>query len=293
LVAGFVAFVAARDVFFAATFQGIGFFIVVAISFGLCTTVFLTFSLARNRADLRRARDCWREIALANAATAAAWLSYFAALKTTAPAIVNMLHAGIGPSTILALEGIGFAIARAVPVARAERRAQFIVLISIVILATWTSAGGANEMLGASLALASGVFITLATLIVKRLNEKGLLPETVLALRFVLITLIALCAVGIDEGRTLTGGAALHLAVAAMALIVFPVYLAQLGLALTAPITASVIMSTGPLFIFGLQSLEGRVPFSGASLALIVACCATTTVAALLRGGALGARRAV
>lgn len=291
LMGGFVAFVAARDVFFAATFQVASFFVVVAVSFGLCTAVFLIFSVARNRADLRRALAQWPEVVAANATTAAAWLCYFAALGTTSPSVVNTLHAGIGPATILAIEGLGFAIARAVPVSRAERRAQMLVLLSIMSLAAWTGLSGAGGALGALLALASGIFITLATLFVKRLNEKGLLPETVLALRFVLITAIAVTAVAMDPDATLAAAEAVRLVVAAMALIVLPVYLAQLGLALTSPITASVIMSTGPLFIFALQSLEGRVPFSGVSLALIVAYCAIAATTAFLRGSALRARR--
>ena len=52
----------------------------------------------------------WRAFLLMNLFTAVAWLSYFQSLRFLEPAIANVLHAGLGPLTIMAMGAIGWRI---------------------------------------------------------------------------------------------------------------------------------------------------------------------------------------
>jgi hypothetical protein len=55
----------------------------------------------------------------------------------------------------------------------------------------------------------------------------------------------------------------------ALLLIVLPLYLNQRGIALASPMTVRVAHAAGPIFVFGLQCVEGRLPASAWSRAAI------------------------
>ena len=59
--------------------------------------------------------------------------------------------------------------------------------------------------------------------------------------------------------------------IAATALIVLPLYAMQLGTALTPPLTAQIIRALGPVFVFALESFDGRLHYSAPVLACILA----------------------
>ena len=61
------------------------------------------------------------------------------------------------------------------------------------------------------------------------------------------------------------------LAVAATALIAMPLFALQVGIALTAPLTAHVIRSLGPVCVFALEQIDGRVVYSTPTLVCIIA----------------------
>jgi hypothetical protein len=68
-----------------------------------------------------------------------------------------------------------------------------------------------------------------------------------------------------------SAGKAATLTLLATVLIVLPLYAFQVGIGLTAPLTANVLRSLGPVFVFGLQQLDGRLSYSAPTLICILA----------------------
>ncbi len=60
------------------------------------------------------------------------------------------------------------------------------------------------------------------------------------------------------------------LSIAASGLIVLPLFTLQVGVALTAPLTAHVIRSLGPVCVFVLEQVDGRLVYSTPTLICIV-----------------------
>ncbi|MCI0431220.1 MAG: hypothetical protein L0210_11865 [Rhodospirillales bacterium] len=293
LVLAFVLASAGRDLWFGHVFQDHDIFAVAAVTFTTATAIFVAAALLRDADQLVRLLRAWRLLLFINAATAAAWLSYFHALARLEPAVVNTLHAGIGPATIAAAAACGIHAAGQDPLSRNERRVQAGVLLVLAALVGIVLAGGAGfapTSAGARLeavaaALGSGVAITLALLATKRLNALGVGSDGVLATRFLAVVVVA----GIVASSRGTLGLALdadllHIAAAGLLLIVLPIYFLQLGLARSAPITVEVLCAIGPVLIFAGQMVEGRVPASPWTLTAILAYAGLSAVGALLRG---------
>jgi hypothetical protein len=72
-------------------------------------------------------------------------------------------------------------------------------------------------------------------------------------------------------------------AIVAVLLIVLPLYLNQRGLALASPMTVRIVHAAGPVLVFAIQFLEGRLPASPWSLAVIVGYSASAVLSATAR----------
>lgn len=290
LVLLFVAASAVRDVYFGEVFQRLEFFAVVLTAFSLTTVIFLSFVIVRGRGQFAAMRAAWREIAVTNIGTAMAWLSYFLALKLLEPAVVNMLHIGIGPLVLIALNLIGVHISGPAVVRKSELAIQagvFLTLATLtaVVLLQLSGLGGrstAQNILGATLALASGVFISLTTDVTKRLNNMGVGAEGVLAVRFIGIVLIAALVVVLGGGGEkpprqfdVQFGAQFDLlwpvALASLVFMVAPLYALQLGVQRTSTVSVWIVISLSPAAVFAAEALDGRLVHSPYTLARILA----------------------
>ena len=278
-ISGFVAAAALRDVYFAGLFQKHDFFLVALIAFSLAAVIFGLVTLAGPRGQGRALIGAWRECVWANLGTAAAWLSFFQALSLLEPSITITLHSGIGSVFLMGLGLLG--LSGGARPGRAEALFTAGVFLSLAVLAAVVMAGlsGAPRRSGITLALASGVFIALATDFTKRMNDQGVRPETVLAVRF--IAAIAACigalwwrGGGLGDGASLGG-----LAAASLVLMVGPLYLLQLGIARTSALSAWIILALGPCLTFAAQYLDDRLSLSPYTLGGI----------ALYSAGAIGA----
>jgi hypothetical protein len=143
---------------------------------------------------------------------------------------------------------------------------------------------------GLLLPLVSGASITISLLWCKRLNERGIGPDAVTASRYLLIIAIAVVAAAWREPSSKLGSPAdlAGLATAATVLIVLPLYSLQLGIARTAPLTTHVIRALGPVLIFALELVDGRIGYAGAILAGIVLYSLFAVAANLARGWPTG-----
>ncbi len=277
LVLLFCASQAFRDVYFANVFQGIDFFVVIALAFLPATLVFAAVTMLRKSDELARMRAEIPAFIWMNVLTAVAWTSYFFSLKYLQPSIVNTLHSGAGPLTVVALAAFGIHIARPSPMRRVEYLCYAGIALSLfflwwVVLADRSGLqieGPIVTLAGLVLPLVSGTAITISSLWSKRLNERGIGADAVTAGRYLLIVVMALCVVIFGDRPTGLSTAtefAIVLGAAAI-LIVLPLYALQLGIERTAPLTAHTIRALGPVMVFGMEFADARVSYSGLTLA--------------------------
>ena len=294
LVLLFAVSQAFRDVYFAHVFQGIDFFTVILIAFSMSALLFFAVTMIRDPSAFTRLRGEFTTLLWMNLTTALAWICYFYSLKHLQPSIVNTLHSGVGPLTVILLSGLGVHIAKSSRAKRAEYFCHAGLAASLAFL-WWVVLSGhsglatadrVTGLAGLALLLVSGASITLSLLLSKRLNERGIGPDAITAGRYILIIMIAL-AVTMAERRP-SGIASWQqyqvLIVATTILIVLPLYSLQLGIARTAPLTAHVIRSLGPVCVFALELADGRIAYSGPTLAGIGLYSVFSVAANLARG---------
>lgn len=277
----FVLFSALRDVYLGGVFQRFSYFEVVVLTSLLCTLYFAAAVILRQPQQWLALRRNWRDALWINLATAAAWLSYFHALKNIEPSIANTLYVGVGPFTIVALGAFGIHISSRTPIRPIEKWLNSGVLASLLLLAGVELAGlsglrtpGAAESLRSlALAFLGGVFLALYSLICKRMNEDGVSPEAILSVRFIVIASVSFAAIltgGTGEMGPHSYGALAFVSLVLVLLIIAPNYMFQVGISHTPPITTNVIRATGPMLVFIIQIFEGRVLYSKYTLACII-----------------------
>lgn len=276
LILTFALSQAFRDVYFADVFQSTDFFTIILMAFSTSTLAFCALTLIRDSGSLAALWHEPRTLVWMNVTTAVAWICYFFALKHLQPSIVNTLHSGAGPLTVIVLSGSGIHIAKPSRISRAEYLclaglAGALALLWWVVLAGHSGLSTADwrtSLLSLALLLVSGSSITVSLLLSKRLNERGFSADTITAGRYLLIIIVALGVTLVDRGSS--GIASVHevaiLLAATTVLIVLPLYSLQLGIAHTAPLTAQVIRSLGPVFVFVLEFADRRIDYSPLTL---------------------------
>jgi drug/metabolite transporter (DMT)-like permease len=277
-----------RDVYFGHVFQGVDFFAVILLAFLTSTVLFTAIPLVRDRSAFGKLRGHLGTVVAMNVATALAWSCYFFGLSHLEPSIVNTLHSGMGPLTVVALAASGARFAKKPVVGWGEYAGYAGIALSLAALA-WivlagqsglASATNAKALLGLAALLVSGASITISLLYCKRLHDHGVSAEVVTSVRYVLLILIAAGVVwhkGRLDGVGTVAEAATLTALATI-LIVLPLYAFQVGIALTTPLTANVLRALGPVFVFGLQQIDGRLTYSTPTLICILAYSAAAIV---------------
>ncbi len=272
---------AVRDAFFGSVFQSVSFLAVAILAFGASTLVFGAWAWWRRRGQVNSLLGfAWLFLAL-NATTAAAWLSYFFALKHAEPAIVNTLYTGIGPITVLVLSVLGVSMAGRAETGLVERFGYggiLLALIAIGSVAVLGQSGLTGPQTGdppaaVLAAVSGGMLIAIGHMIARHLGDHGIGSDVLMGLRFALTFGIAVVLeYSLGEPAMRPGADALPvLALAAFGLIVIPSYFLQLGIARTSPLAVNIVRSLGPVFVFAAQQFDGRVRFSGATLVCILA----------------------
>jgi len=270
-----------RDVYLGHIFQNVDFFAVILLAFIPSTIAFAAIAFFCNRDDLAKLRGQGATLLGMNVATALAWTSYFFGLTHVDPSVVNTLHSGVAPLTVIALAALGLSIAGAHRVVRLEGwllggMAATLVGLWWVVLSG--RSGVEHEATGAvALALfllvVSGASITISHLLSRRLHDAGLNATTITASRYILICIVAaLFLAGRDAptGITTLGQGAIIGAAAAL-LIALPLYALQVGLGHTPQLMAHILRALGPVFVFALEQFDGRLSYSAPVLALILA----------------------
>jgi drug/metabolite transporter (DMT)-like permease len=280
LVMAFCLSQALRDVYFGHVFQGVDFFAVILLAFTLSTLVFGIITAVRMPAELKTLRGHIAAVLAMNLTTTVAWSCYFFALTHLEPSIVSTVHSGMAPLTVVALVACGVRLAKPSVVGRGELWSFAAIAVSIaglwwVVLSGRSGLRAGNEptnLIGLVLLMISGSSITISLLYSKRLHDHGVSAEAVTAVRYLLLILVA-AGVEAFKGRIEGVGGFVDLAtlsIAASGLIVLPLFTLQVGIALTAPLTAHVIRSLGPVCVFVLEQVDGRLVYSTSTLICIV-----------------------
>ena len=276
----FIGLAAARDVYFGALFQRVDPLTVALTAFTLCTLVFLPVALLRDRAGLRCLRRHATTLLAINATSAVAWLSFFHALRMGEPALVQVVFFGIGPLSVTWIDRLvpGAAAAVRTP---SERRLHVGLLATLlfaaaVMLGGWSGLGAqpiGRALAGLALTAGGGIAISISTLLSRKVNDGGVGPATLIALRFPGAVVLAAVLAALSPTRLahdLTSGVLGVVAVASLLLIVLPNYVNQIGVALASPLTVRAVLAVGPVLVFLLQIVEGRLPSSPFTLAACV-----------------------
>jgi drug/metabolite transporter (DMT)-like permease len=270
-----------RDVYFGNVFQNVDFFAVILLAFTTSTLLFTTIPLLRTPSSFAKLRGHVLTVVLMNITTALAWSCYFFALSRIEPSAVNTLHSGMAPLTVVVLGLFGVRLAKTGTLGWRESLGYLGIAVSLVAL-VWVvlsgrsglAAGNTQSALpGLAALMISGASITLSLLYSKRLHDHGVSAEIVTSVRYLLLILISAGIVwhkGQYTGIASAADAAMQTALATV-LVVLPLYALQVGIGLTSPLTANVLRSLGPVFVFAIQQSDGRLAYSTPTLVCILA----------------------
>lgn len=285
----FAVFSALVDVYAGNQLQKISPISVAAISFTLCAVFFLGLDAARRgSAAFTSLRTHRRDVIAINISTAVTWLSLLYALKYLEPAIVNVVGLAVGPVfTVL----LGPLLRRGSSLLAAEV-AVSVGICGFIAVLVWASVTGRSGMgdvgpgaatVGIALTLICGLASTANVIYSKRLSDAGQSPQAVLAVRFFLMMVVTWAMVAFDDNPQLVEAALPGLVIAVIG-VGLPMYLIQVGIKHTEPITASLITALSPPFAFLMQLPDQRLQVSAPTLVGIIGITALVGVGVVARG---------
>jgi drug/metabolite transporter (DMT)-like permease len=294
LVLVFAVTQALRDVYFGNVFQGVNFFAIILLTFVLSTIIFGVVAWLRSREDFAKLRGHVASVIFANLTTALAWSCYFFGLTHLDPSVVNTIHSAMGPLTVVVLGWFGIRLAQMPKVGWIENLSYAGITASVVGL-WWVVLSGQSGLeigntrdtvLGLALLAVSGASITISLLYCKRLQDAGIGAATVTAVRYLAIVVLAAGVAfwngGLGGIDTIGQGA--MLSVAAVLLIVLPLYALQVGIGRIAPLLSQIIRALGPIFVFALAQFDGRLHYAMPVLVCIVIYSVSVLVSNFARG---------
>jgi drug/metabolite transporter (DMT)-like permease len=276
VAAAFVCLAAVRDVYLGGLFQRASPLLIAIVAFSLCTVVFLPTAVVGSRGSLVLLRRRPREVLWVNISSATAWLAFLYALRLIEPTLVQILYSGIGPLSVVWIDRHFGRGGLTEPVTRTERLLYVAVIGALIVAAavalTGLSGVGAQPLpiaaLGIVLAAGGGIAISVSTMQCRRLNDAGVRPSALLALRYPATALSAAILASFSPGGLPAGFSWIDAAMAtASLLIVVPTYVNQVAISLASPLTVRVVLATAPAIIFLVQLIEGRLSASPYSLA--------------------------
>ncbi|MFB7685606.1 DMT family transporter [Streptomyces sp. NPDC056140] len=273
----YAALSAAFDVYAAERVQQYSPMVLAALSFGLVTTLFLGWDLARRGPGevLRPVRARRGDVLALNVTTAVGWLTMLYALIYLEPAVVNVVGLAVGPVLTVLLEPL---LRRGARPLRAEAVVSFAITAFLAVL-VWGSLAGRSAVgrldtqdavVGLTLTLVSGIASTGNVIFSKRLSDAGFGPNAVMSVRFPVTLLVSWAAVLLGGRAGELGDALPSAAVLAVVGVGLPLYLIQVGIRHTEPITASLFSALSPPLAVLLQLTDSRLSVAPLSLACVV-----------------------
>ncbi|MEE1751921.1 DMT family transporter [Streptomyces sp. SP18CS02] len=274
----YAALSAGFDVYAGERVQQYSPMVLAALSFGCVIVVFLGWDLVtRGPAEvLRPVRARRRDVLALNVTTAVGWLTMLYALVRLEPAIVNVVGLAVGPVLTVLLEPV---LRRGARPLRAETVVSFAITGFLAVL-VWASLAGrsavggldtGDAVIGLLLTLVSGIASTGNVIFSKRLSDAGFGPRAVMSVRFPVTLVISWGAVLLSGQAGELGAALPSAAVLAVLGVGLPLYLIQVGIRHTEPVTASLFSALSPPLAFLFQLTDARLSVAPLTLGCIVA----------------------
>lgn len=257
----YVVVSAAGEVFAASYLQQANVWVTLLFSFGI---VSMTFNILARREGIgaKVTKSSMLAFVSLNCVTAISWVGLFIGLKYAEPAIVVTFMVALGPTATAWLNAL---------IRRQGRPPKSDIAVSVLIAAigvymVWIAASGnagiewgSRSSFGILLAIAAGLSLSLTSILVKLLFDRGLSGRQVLAHRFygAILLLLALS----DPSSILREISQHWLAIIVIALstIIVPLLLVQEGIRRVEPFTANMVLSTAPVITFLFQYFDTRI----------------------------------
>lgn len=273
----FVTLEAFQAVYLGTVFQDVNSFLIGTWVFGISVVVCTLATALCRPAELAASRRAWRIVVALNLFAALTWTTYFIAVQLIEPAVVFTLFSGMVPLATLIAGWLRVAEARS-PKRRLVQVGNALILLSILALTAITVLGFSGfvrggwiaALVGVALSAFSGGCTAFVILYSVRLNDRGVGPLAQFGLRFVLYTLLALMAlsIGLDDKGVATPASNLAWVVLiGLVVIAFPLYLVQKAVPLIPASLIAAMTAIGPVMVFLMQLVDGRVDYSAATLA--------------------------
>ncbi len=285
----------AQSVFFGSVLQRMDSFQLGFWVFGI-TSVFLLLGVwLFDPEQVKLCGQNLRGLFVCNCSTAAGWILYLFSIQLIEPAVAFTVSSAAMPISAIGLAFLG--IGEPVSLHMKQKRVGLgLIFVGIVFLvgATLMGLSGfvrgslASGLLGSASALLSGCAFAWMLIHCRNLNARGLDPVPIFASRFPLYVLLSAFGwlLKLDyKAPVETGDAAVAILVGLMTMA-FPLYAMQKAISGISVLLLSTITALGPLIVFVLQMIEGRVSFSGFVLVglLIYSSGVLLTIPSLLSG---------
>lgn len=256
---------ATLDVYAGHALQKIEPLFLVLVCFSTAGCFFLGKELISNPSAIVRLFEARWDLFALNLTTAVTWITLFYALKYVEPAIVTDVSVGLGPLATILLGRLWLRDAVVLPVewlCACGISLTMLALgwISIAHSGGFGSTSGHHVTMGLGAAFLSGVAGAGNLIFSKRLSDRGLSASSIMAGRFLLLILFAACFTQTDIRASITRPDVLGPAVLLSVIcIIIPLYLLQIAIQRTEPISVSLIITTIPLITFALQLFDRRI----------------------------------
>ncbi len=285
----YAAMTAAVDVYAGNRFVHVSPAAVAAISFSAVSVFFAGVERLRNGPGLvHRLLPHRRDVLALNVTTAITWTATLYALEYLAPAVVNVIGVGLGPIITVVAGPVLRRDAVKVIAAEVVAAGGVCVVLGALVWLSFVGRSGLPDIsaghaaAGLVLTIICAVGSSLNIIYMKRLGEVGCSRGDVLASRFVLMTVLAWLLTAASHRGGVPAAVVPGIVVAVIG-VGLPIYVLQLGIHYTEPITTSLVISLSPLFAFLLQLGDSRLSFSPSTLGGILIVLLLVSIGALVR----------
>lgn len=275
LVLCFSTITAVRSVFEGALLQKISPEFVALSTFGIAQVIYII--TCKDWAGLLHAmRRSWRNVIFLNLTSAGSWVGFLYALAVLEPAVSHAIIMGLVPIITLLLARW---LRPQAPALRLEIVASLGILLAMLYLAalTWygDSAVGSVTLgafvIGVISCVATAASLSANTIVSRRLSDSGMSARQVMTCRFPL-TIIATFVLVIvrDSAAPFTAWNMFAFVVLALVGVMGALYLLQLGISKTEPVTVGLMMPAVVPITYVIQFFDPRLDQSLDSLAGVV-----------------------
>lgn len=256
-----------QEVFLGHLFQHQAPILVLVLTFSFTALFFLLLQVNNIKALLKKCTGLSRPLLWINLTTCLAWLGYFLALKYIEPAICSVITFYLGPVLITFISKD--------TILKSEKLASWGIFIGLLFLATISYFGKSsmgeipvkNVMVGIALASMGGLGGAYNVNWSKYLYDKGLSPKELLSLRFFLLILLGLFLWPAHPMEILQKPKFWSMIFYITTfMIILPIFILQLGIKKTKPITTTLVLAALPAVTFLLQLFDNRLSFSPLTL---------------------------